>query len=169
MQRVTDSKRWKWAQWIVFVTFVVLLGLLTWILVWSFRPYNDLWIETDGTMVAESRNAGGMPILRPGDDIILPVEFCNEDVDVVSERWLESPRFSVYSSGDDYTPVGAVSIPGEQFLPPEAQCGEIDARIRIPGYIRPGIYRLRNDNVYEANPLRSVTVTYYSEWFEVIE
>jgi hypothetical protein len=42
---------------------------------------------------------------------------------------------------------------------------EID--VFIPTNMWSGKYKLRVDVIYEVNPLRSVRVTYYTDWFEI--
>lgn len=158
-------KRFNVGIWVAFFCLAIIIAISSLFVYWTFYPYNDLEIETSGELqgVVE-RNRDGIPIVSRGSSIFLEIQYCNNDVDVYSERYLESPSFSVFTSVDD-EPVAATELPSQQFFPQEPQCGAAKVGIPIPEYIVPGVYRLKNINTYQANPVNLVNVTYYSETF----
>lgn len=157
--------------WIAVGCTIVIALIVALLLFWSFEPGDKLEIDTNGRLYgATEHNEDGLHVVELGESIYLYVRYCNNGVDVISERFLESPSFSVFESSDGETPVAATALPRQDFFPQEAQCGYSRVQFSIPEYIIPGVYRLKNVNFYSLNPLRQKeSVTYYSEFFEVVE
>lgn len=162
------AKKFNIGLWVIVSCFVIIVFISLLFTVWLTFPYNDLTIKTSGELQGvEERDAEGLPIVNRGTSIFLEVEYCNQGVDVYSKRYLESSNFSIFASRDD-SPIAATQLPSQNFFIEESHCGVFDTEIPIPEYVVPGLYRLKNINTYEANPLVSPEIVYYSEMFKVV-
>lgn len=145
---------------------IVIAAAGAWVVA-AMWPYEDLTISP----------AEDIPILNSDSDGVVTddfiqygVDYCNNDVDVISTRWFDIyNEFSVFSSEGDK--VGAISLPTQEFNPPDEQCGTAIVKVQIPFYVpRDGtVYKFRSINEYKPNPLRTVEVEYTTEQFTLGE
>jgi len=119
-------------------------------LFWSIRPYNDL---TFGEYYVNAE------MYRAGDFVTVTIsEFCTSGIKNSNERWLDSSY-------------GSVSLPPLRFDGTgEPTCiKDLQFKAQIPMETVPGQYRLEFITKYQPNPIRTVSVTTYTPYFQVIK
>ncbi len=117
-------------------------------LYFSIRPYNYLTFG-DYYVNAES--------YRPGEFVTVTVsEFCTNGIKNTNERWLDNAT-------------GGVALPPLRFNGTgEPICiKDLQFKVQIPMETTPGQYRLEFITRYQPNPIRTVSVTTYTPYFQV--
>ena len=147
-------KKHKWQLWlvaaVVFASIMALLGA------WTLRPYELLVIK------GESEISSGDRAYKPGERItfVRPEGACNFGTGPQSTfRWIE------FENGKR---IGIPDNPFDDPMPPEGCVENSTLETFVPlSAQRAGQWRFQFDTSYKPNPLRTITVTSYSAWFEV--
>lgn len=163
---------------VVALTFLGLIAVILALVTAAFVvPYDDFssipkeqneFGEAILTNVSEYTE-DGLPIINFGETISYEVETCNNGVDLDVEKWLESygkysPTSEAQLAPDERT--GAIIIALQRFFVPEPICVDGTVEVDIPGRInRDIVYSLKVDYSYQANPLRTETVSTRTEKF----
>lgn len=117
---------------------------------WLIFPYNSLQY---GEYYVDKE------MYKAGEMVKVTIsEFCTDGSSNSVERWLDNE-------------VGGVALPPLRFNgASEPLCiNNIEAMVRIPEETVPGQYRFEFNTRYQPNPIRTVKVTTYTPYFEVIK
>ncbi len=125
------------------VFFVLILALL--LAFWNYYPYKTVEFHGDFQTLQTSYNSG--------DKTKILVDYCKY-VDL-------QPEVTKYFVD------GIVYLAVDETIPLPVGCGIGEVNINIPNSLPSGKYRLKIDVKYQVNPIKSVTVENYSNWFTV--
>lgn len=141
------------------------------VLAWVW-PYDSIRTEPYELVGTGEVTSDGMIVVREGSPVVYRTEFCNEGVDVRLARWADQygPYFD--GAGDQLSDAGederSVSYPMDvrDFYSIDPGCGTATAKVVLsPPFPANRIYRVRTTSRYEANPLRTVSVSNETEPF----
>jgi len=144
-------------KWLLgFVAALTLASFGATMVVWAVWPYEDLLIRGESVLTS------GDQAYKPGDRITFerPEGVCNFGTGPQSVfRWIE------YQDGNR---IGLPENPLVSENPPQGCVTNSTVETVVPLVAqRNGEWRFRFDTSYKPNPLRTITVTSYSAWFEV--
>lgn len=131
--------------WLPLIFASLLVAVMTY---WIVRPYNYLTFG-DYYVNAES--------YRPGEFVQVTIsEFCTNGISNSNERWLDGQY-------------GGVGLPPLRFYGQgEPSCmKDLKVLVQIPMETVPGQYRLEFITRYQPNPIRTVSLTTYTPYFQV--
>ena len=163
------SKPLSWAAY--FVMGLILLALVL-VLVASFlmvRPYNLANIDQPSTLITEEFTSDGIPVVRVASPINYTTSFCNDGVDITTVRFVDSYD-SVEATEHAFEFAGRTSsflVGFSTFYANEPGCvNNRNVKVTLPLFVAPNAYyKLRTDNSYDPNPLRTIVNTTETELF----
>lgn len=138
-----------WLAFGVLILFGIILGVINF---WLFWPYQTLQIigYSDETPIAVSN-----PVLHPGDAIKYELNYC---------KYTDIPS-TVRRTMIDGQVITLVATQGR--LPSGCHKTEVSTGI-VPDTINPGHYYLDVLIDYQVNPIRTETIHYRTQYFQVI-
>ena len=143
----------------------LLLALIT-VLVAAFlmiRPYNEANIDHPSNLVATEYTSDGEPVIEVGEPLAYTTNLCNDGVDITALRFIDHYV--------DSKRVAARTVSSTEFFIDEPRCVEgVAVEVVLPLHIpTEAHYKLRTENSYSPNFLRTITNTTETEMFYYID
>lgn len=174
--RFTNS--FTWAARLAFAALILILAFLGLIIHWLVYPYDSFVISEPGPIITDEFTSNGIPIIRVGEDLLYTTNFCNEGVDTIVFRRADVHGFYFGPDGqpatfdkDNDVISASYGLSQIDFFNSDPTCVEdFVINVRLPNDLPVGAYySLRNDNMYNPNPLREIVETSETEVFLYVE
>lgn len=173
------NKSWwgeHWRQAIAMIVIFAGIGMMVTYGVANVIPYDDARAEWDGELITDEETSAGVAVIRVGEMLQYRIDFCNEGVDILAERWFDS--FGDVSETADIPrtddELSSSTYDTDTFFPiTESATGCFDDILitqPVSPFISPGAYySVRNETTFYPNFLAEGHFSNRSELFYYAE